>query len=1506
MTLGEVDMKEKFKNDKKSLILMGYSLALVLIFVVGGVVANNSISTLSKRMNAPANPSFNDDALYECIVDEYERESGNPTSYSANLTDAQLQSITKLECKNKGISNVKGLEKLTNLEELNLSNNNVSSFTYYPSGGGAPVFILQYLTKIKKFILDNNSLQTEHYGLGNSYLSDLEYLSIKNNQISRISLNSNPNLEYLDVSNNQLKGIDLNSNNNLIPSEVDISGNDFETDIYVINDKKVHNNILVSSVKPPSSWSSSYQRIWYVQWTLPENDVASLSVDASGYKITTKGVGNVTATGSPSNNSFNIKCNIHSVEVNVNDEKYETDGNKYIWVGSDATKSEEQILSNVSIKNNASNDVEYHFSNGSDIINDEVKLSLEYNGSEFAQVPVYGGASTSDLYDVDADYMLYNDNPIKVSGDSSTKPVTVSKGLSIFKSNEYVNIKGNGALVKSYLNVNFTSSKYDLSIDKDYTWIGTQSIDTASVNNKTTCRLCYFIYNSDNSTVSLYYNKSGRVSILTDPKLKTWDVIGWSSDYYDLDNAYSKNIYETNYNGRHTDFYINVKGNKYNKDKIRITGGATIDTDPNPNYALQRIVYKGEVIKQFDYVSFTSTKYDEYFHKDYIDVGAGNFDTSNFVINNGSDYSSYPITGIALAAGSTDVYELYYNEGMKYKQWKVINYKSDKYNLEGDYIYVGSDTSIEDIRANINTNIDIRENDYNQLEFIYDGEVIKTMDIIYCNSDYYDLSKDYIFAGSASNEYVKEKININESTSSLNIEGNNLVLRTTEGEKVKSWELVRCYADGFEFGKNYVVQKPTYSLDSLADSFNTPISDDLTYVRIGSSTGEHATPGYKIVVLSYKGEEISLPLLTLQSNTYNLEKVYGGEHSAYVYLGTHDIDTSKVILRHGTSSISATSYVDFDVTSDDDYMTASIDGIEIFKWRLVRITSDYDIRDHVIFVNDQNIDMNKLYVNWVPDPTTKLYLDGNKVSFGNTAGINEETWNIVKVTSNDYYIGRDTINCNPNEFDESKVNIQVPNGVNYTHSYSNEVYTITISGDGWTVTKTYQIKSTGFADGNLYKCVVDAYNSKHGTEISEDDVLTNEQLATINSLNCDGTEKEDSKRVRNTSGIEKLTGLTSLNLTTNHITNIDLSRNTNLTILKLGSSSRGYNEITSLDLSHNTALQGIDIPHNKIGSLNVSNLSNLKTLDAYNNELTNINLPAYNNMTGLMLANNQLTSVDVSHNSILESLKIQNNKLTSIDVSNNTALQTLNVTNNELTSLDLSHNTSLLTDGRPNRELKIGDNDYRSTMNVTVGTGVAIESPVKLPTHINWDEPSYVVDDSTYAAIRGSVVIAKKKGTFEVTGIVADKYSVKININASGDYDLDIEDGVIKNVPEFTQLSEIADKFGTDVTVTITDKDDNPVNREAWTGDKIVVTYSSGDQTTYMVSVLGDVTGDGKVTIPDVSKLYSVVLGETEFEDLCYRFAGDVTKDGNILISDVSKLYSAVLGEIVLNEGEVS
>ena len=249
-------MKDKFKKDKKSLILMGYSLCLILILAIGGVITNNSINTLSNRAYAPANANFSDDALYRCVVDAYNEENDASMSYNTNLTDAQLQSITKLECTNAGVSDVAGIEKLTNMEELDLSNNQITTLVKGSSGPGEPPVIhLSYLGKLKKIVLDNNQITKGYYGLGISGLNDLEYLSIKNNQLTGFNQDNyrnqygsevedyaytiqNTNLKYLDVShnnlsninlnkatlltdlhvdNNQLKNIDLSNNNDLIP-----------------------------------------------------------------------------------------------------------------------------------------------------------------------------------------------------------------------------------------------------------------------------------------------------------------------------------------------------------------------------------------------------------------------------------------------------------------------------------------------------------------------------------------------------------------------------------------------------------------------------------------------------------------------------------------------------------------------------------------------------------------------------------------------------------------------------------------------------------------------------------------------------------------------------------------------------------------------------------------------------------------------------------------------------------------------------------------------------------------------------------------------------------------------------------------------------------------------------------------------------------------------------------------------------------------------------------------
>jgi len=98
------------------------------------------------------------------------------------------------------------------------------------------------------------------------------------------------------------------------------------------------------------------------------------------------------------------------------------------------------------------------------------------------------------------------------------------------------------------------------------------------------------------------------------------------------------------------------------------------------------------------------------------------------------------------------------------------------------------------------------------------------------------------------------------------------------------------------------------------------------------------------------------------------------------------------------------------------------------------------------------------------------------------------------------------------------------------------------------------------------------------------------------------------------------------------------------------------NHLTSLDLSKNTALKVFDCTDNLLTSLDVSNCTALESLCCW------LNL---------------LTSLDVSKNTALESLNCRSNLLTSLDVSKNPALERLYCSENQLTSLDVSKNTAL-------------------------------------------------------------------------------------------------------------------------------------------------------------------------------------------------------------------------------------
>ena len=165
-----------------------------------------------------------------------------------------------------------------------------------------------------------------------------------------------------------------------------------------------------------------------------------------------------------------------------------------------------------------------------------------------------------------------------------------------------------------------------------------------------------------------------------------------------------------------------------------------------------------------------------------------------------------------------------------------------------------------------------------------------------------------------------------------------------------------------------------------------------------------------------------------------------------------------------------------------------------------------------------------------------------------------------------------------------------------------------------------------FTDINFYNCVV----NKIGTDNVAETGPTTEQLESITSLRCSGDIKPDTEKIKDASGLEKMTALTYFNLDSNQLTSIDVSHNTALTYLNLN-----YNQLTSIDVSHNTAL------------------------------------------ISLGLYSNQLTSIDISNNTALTSLTLSSNKLTSVDVSNNTALTHLGLNDNQLISIDVSHSTAL-------------------------------------------------------------------------------------------------------------------------------------------------------------------------------------------------------------------------------------
>uniref|UniRef100_A0AB33L5A8 Cadherin domain-containing protein n=1 Tax=Tenacibaculum sp. Pbs-1 TaxID=3238748 RepID=A0AB33L5A8_9FLAO len=197
------------------------------------------------------------------------------------------------------------------------------------------------------------------------------------------------------------------------------------------------------------------------------------------------------------------------------------------------------------------------------------------------------------------------------------------------------------------------------------------------------------------------------------------------------------------------------------------------------------------------------------------------------------------------------------------------------------------------------------------------------------------------------------------------------------------------------------------------------------------------------------------------------------------------------------------------------------------------------------------------------------------------------------------------------------------------------------------------------------------------------------EIQVTEANNFTGTLKANNKKISDVTGIEEFINLNALFLSSNQISNIDLSNNTKLKIIniynnqltsldvskniKLETLTCSYNNLSNIDLTQNTLLEGLYITNNKLSNLNLQNNSSLINLICSENQITSINLGSLTEIKDFNINRNKLSSLDVSKLVKLTQLQVYNNNLSSIDLSNNINLKSFMAYNNNLTSLNIAN-----------------------------------------------------------------------------------------------------------------------------------------------------------------------------------------------------------------------------------------
>lgn len=183
-----------------------------------------------------------------------------------------------------------------------------------------------------------------------------------------------------------------------------------------------------------------------------------------------------------------------------------------------------------------------------------------------------------------------------------------------------------------------------------------------------------------------------------------------------------------------------------------------------------------------------------------------------------------------------------------------------------------------------------------------------------------------------------------------------------------------------------------------------------------------------------------------------------------------------------------------------------------------------------------------------------------------------------------------------------------------------------------------------------------------------DGTLSSDEIREAKIVNSEGDYEIDSLK-----GIEYLANLKKLNVYSDTLSEVNITKNPELQILSLS----GDGAITSIDTSRNAKLRVFNVTNSSLESVDLTKNPELRIFTVPLTSLRSVDLRNNPYLKRCEVPGTQVKELDVTHNKRLQALNVENTSVSKVDTSNNRDLYEFYFNSTPISSVDFSKNWNL-------------------------------------------------------------------------------------------------------------------------------------------------------------------------------------------------------------------------------------